>query len=181
MTYSSEFDQLGTPLLGEGQGVRLWLLPLLLCFTISVSAQNNFKYAVGQITDTSARIITVNDTIRGVHFWKAFTLSDHEGDKILLTAFKNDSAGSASVYTCYQLKPHTTYECVVMYTDTFVRDTFTTSSTQQHGKFNWQQGSITYKGKTYNKRFFRKMMGIKGRVPTAEELEKMKPEEDEED
>lgn len=152
----------------------------IICFlSLSLSAQrSSYQYAIGNVTDSTARVVVIADSVRMVSAWRGAYLSDHHGDRFIETAYKVINRGNTQVYEFRKLKPNTMYSMTVFYMDTFARDTFYTSKGAQQGQLKWwKDGSITYNGKKHNAKHFQQMMI----APVELKVVERKHEEEEED
>lgn len=140
--------------------MKPYIFILIAFISLNLNAQrSSYQYAIGNVTDSTARIVVIADSVRMVSAWRGQYLSDHHGDRFIETAYKVINRGDTKVYEFRQLKPNTMYSMTVFYMDTFARDTFYTSKGAQQGQLKWwKDGSITYNGKKYPAKHFQQLM-----------------------
>lgn len=140
--------------------MKYYIIALISFLSLNLTAQrSSYQFAIGNVTDSTARIIVIADSVRLVSAWRGAYLSDHGGDRFIEKPYKVISRGNTQVYEFRHLKPNTMYSMSVFYMDTFARDTFYTSKGAQQGQLKWwKDGTITYNGKKYPAKHFQQLM-----------------------
>lgn len=140
--------------------MKPYITAFILLVAITATAQRGtYQYAIGNVSDNSARIVVMADSVRLVSAWRGAYLSDHHGDRFIEAAYKVIRKGDTHVYEFRKLKPNTMYSMSVFYMDTFARDTFYTSKEPLQGQLKWWKGEgIIYNGKKYSGKYFKQMM-----------------------
>ena len=159
--------------------MKLYITALFLfVITLTQAQRSTYQVAIGNITDNSARVIVIADTLRMVSIWRGNVYSDHHGDKEIFNGYKIIRRNNTYVFEFRKLKPNTMYSMAIVYMDTFARDTFYTSKEPQQGQLKWWKGaSITYAGKKYSGKYFKQLMLAPAEIPVVERKEEEEHED----
>ncbi len=137
------------------------LLLIAVFVSIFIKAQSlPFFHCIGNVDSNSAEIFVIADTIRGVHYWNAQVYSDHDGDREIETAHLLLQSNAVHLYKMDDFLPNTMYAVLIIYADTFVRDTLTSGKPSNSakiklkGKKNILVHDKPYRTKDINKLLF---------------------------